>query len=69
MEEALTADVPTFDELRDTFVGWYPSLKALWLDSHDFLFYWRKLLDGSKVEATAEDAGECISLESHSFLI
>ncbi|KAJ7838186.1 hypothetical protein B0H14DRAFT_2588737 [Mycena olivaceomarginata] len=29
---------------------------ALWLDSDDFLFHWRKLLDGSKVEATAEDA-------------
>ncbi|KAJ7714395.1 hypothetical protein B0H14DRAFT_2644455 [Mycena olivaceomarginata] len=41
MEEALTADSPVF---------------ALWLDSDDFLFHWRKLLDGSKVEATAEDA-------------
>jgi hypothetical protein len=59
-EEALTADFPTFGELRDVLVGRWPNLKGLWLDSDEFLFHWRKLLDGSEVEATAEDAGECI---------
>ncbi|KAJ7359889.1 hypothetical protein DFH08DRAFT_1075216 [Mycena albidolilacea] len=55
-EEALTADFPAFDELRDALVWRCPSIKALWLDSHEFLFHWRRLLDGSEVEDTAEDA-------------
>ncbi|KAJ7304857.1 hypothetical protein DFH08DRAFT_976457 [Mycena albidolilacea] len=60
------ADVPEFSELRDALVARYPSLTALWFDGQDFLFHWRKLLDGSEVEDTAEDAGEYIS-ESHYF--
>jgi hypothetical protein len=60
------ADVPEFNELRDALVARYPSLMALWFDGQDFLFHWHKLLDGSKVEETAEDAGECIS-ESYYF--
>ncbi|KAJ7359894.1 hypothetical protein DFH08DRAFT_801655 [Mycena albidolilacea] len=56
MEEALTADFPTFDGLQHVLMGEYLSLKALWLNSHDLVFHWCKLLDGSKVEATIEDA-------------
>jgi hypothetical protein len=60
-ETAPPGDVPEFGELRDALVARYPSLTALWFDGQDFLFHWRKLLDGSEVEDTAKDADECIS--------
>ncbi|KAF8173589.1 hypothetical protein K438DRAFT_1850393 [Mycena galopus ATCC 62051] len=31
-----------FDEIRESLVGRYPMLRALWFDAHDFVFNWRK---------------------------
>jgi hypothetical protein len=57
-------NVPEFDELRDALVARYPRLTALWFDARQFLFHWRKLLDGSEVKYTTEHWSVYISLES-----
>ncbi|KAJ7673715.1 hypothetical protein DFH06DRAFT_749342 [Mycena polygramma] len=45
---------PEFHELRDALVARSPALKTLWLDGHDFLYQWRKVRDGTCVEASAD---------------
>ncbi|KAJ7107700.1 hypothetical protein C8R44DRAFT_319267 [Mycena epipterygia] len=47
---------PEFTCLRDALVAKCPALTSLWLDGYDFLFRWRKLLDGAVDEETSEDA-------------
>ncbi|KAJ7662293.1 hypothetical protein B0H17DRAFT_1093782 [Mycena rosella] len=46
--------LPDFAALRDALVARCPALTALWLDGEDFLFQWRKSLDGT-VEFTADN--------------
>ncbi|KAJ7480680.1 hypothetical protein FB451DRAFT_1171276 [Mycena latifolia] len=47
--------LPDFAELRDALLARCPSLASLWLDGGDFLFRWRKSLDGAIVEAAADN--------------
>ncbi|KAJ6506791.1 hypothetical protein C8R45DRAFT_970577 [Mycena sanguinolenta] len=43
-------EVPKMNELRDVLLERCPGLTTLWLDGVDFLFSWRKSLDGAEDE-------------------
>ncbi|KAJ7725409.1 hypothetical protein B0H14DRAFT_3002961 [Mycena olivaceomarginata] len=60
-------NVPEFDELRDALVARYPRLTALWFDARQFLFHWRKLLDGSEVKYTTEHWNDAEDMRYNGF--
>ncbi|KAJ6506822.1 hypothetical protein C8R45DRAFT_970662 [Mycena sanguinolenta] len=51
-------EVPKMNELRDVLVERCPGLTTLWLDGDDFLFHWRKSLDGADEEYSTVDEDE-----------
>ncbi|KAJ7448647.1 hypothetical protein B0H11DRAFT_2080161 [Mycena galericulata] len=55
-EELEVQKVHDFDAVRDALVAQCPALTRLWLDGDEFLFYWRKSLDGAEVQGYADDA-------------
>ncbi|KAJ7445014.1 hypothetical protein B0H11DRAFT_2203518 [Mycena galericulata] len=55
-EELEVQKVHDFDAVRDALVAQCPALTRLWLDGHEFLFYWRKSLDGAEDQGYADDA-------------
>ncbi|KAJ6546738.1 hypothetical protein DFH09DRAFT_1506489 [Mycena vulgaris] len=52
-ENVPPVDESDFARLRDALVARCPTLTSLWFDGHEFLFRWRKGLDGTVNEATA----------------
>lgn len=54
------AIIPGFSELRDALVARCPALTMVWLDGEDYLFDWRKSVDGVEKEFVTGDEGECL---------
>ncbi|KAJ6546763.1 hypothetical protein DFH09DRAFT_1506552 [Mycena vulgaris] len=54
-EEMPPVDEPDFARLCNALLARCPTLTSLWFDGHESLFRWRKGLDGTVNETTAED--------------